>query len=158
WRTQTFVLAIAGDVDEAVKTANTLLPERLAESVAPYLRYMPRLTPAQQAAAVNLGTFPRASEIGRDDPRVAQYAPPAGAGANVASRGGGLIPKGAPLGSPAARGSKGRESAADRPARGTARTPQQPAAPISRAAPPEPQPARESAAAPEGRTASAAPG
>lgn len=75
WRTRAFALAALGQVDEAVSIANTTLPASLASGISPYLRYMPRLTAAQQAAAANLGHFPRASEIGRDDPRVAQYAP-----------------------------------------------------------------------------------
>jgi hypothetical protein len=57
-----------------VSIAETMLPERLSSRLAPYLRYMPRLTRAQQAAAANLGTFPRAAEIGRDDPAIAAYA------------------------------------------------------------------------------------
>ena len=75
WRTRAFTLAIVGDTKEAVDLANRILPAPLAQNVAPYLRYMPRLTKAQQAAAANLGKFPKASEIGRDDPRIATYKP-----------------------------------------------------------------------------------
>ncbi|TYC86462.1 SPOR domain-containing protein [Novosphingobium sp. BW1] len=75
WRTRAFTLAIAGETKEAVKLAERILPPPLAEDVAPYLRYMPRLTAAQQAAAANLGRFPRASEIGRDSARIAAYQP-----------------------------------------------------------------------------------
>ena len=75
WRTRAFTLAIVGDTKEAVDLANRILPAPLAQNVAPYLRYMPRLTKAQQAAAANLGKFPKASEIGRDDPRIASYKP-----------------------------------------------------------------------------------
>ncbi|MCJ1959452.1 tetratricopeptide repeat protein [Novosphingobium mangrovi (ex Hu et al. 2023)] len=75
WRTRAFTLAIAGETKEAVKLAERILPAPLAEDVAPYLRYMPRLTAAQQAAAANLGRFPRASEIGRDSARIAAYEP-----------------------------------------------------------------------------------
>lgn len=74
WRTRIFTLAIDGKTDEAVDLAQKILPAQLATSIAPYLRYMPRLTRAQQAAAANLGRFPRASEIGRDEPRIAAYA------------------------------------------------------------------------------------
>lgn len=74
WRVRTFIMAIAGNTDEAVSIARASMPPDLAESIAPYLRYMPRLTAAQQAAAANLGRFPRAADIGRDDPRVVQYA------------------------------------------------------------------------------------
>ena len=74
WRTRTFVMAVTGGPDEAVAVAYASMPQDLASSIAPYLRYMPRLTPAQQAAAANFGRFPRAADIGRDDPRIAQYA------------------------------------------------------------------------------------
>jgi tetratricopeptide (TPR) repeat protein len=98
WRTRAFTLAIAGDTTEAVDVAQKILPAPLAANIAPYLRYMPRLTRAQQAAAANLGRFPRASEVGRDDARIAAYAPP-----SPKAAGGGLIPKGQPLGT---RGTK----------------------------------------------------
>lgn len=99
WRTRAFALAILGQTEEAVSIARTVLPADLASGIAPYLRYMPRLTPAQQAAAANFGTFPLPSEIGRDDSRVAQYAPistrrpPVVAAVDTA-----LVPKGEPLG------------------------------------------------------------
>lgn len=95
WRTRAFVLAILGQTEEAVSIANSILPSELATGVAPYLRYMPRLTRAQQAAAANFGQFPRASEIGRDDPRVALYAPKQTA---VAAADAKLTPQGEPLG------------------------------------------------------------
>ncbi|EIZ79781.1 sporulation related protein [Novosphingobium sp. Rr 2-17] len=104
WRTRAFTLAIAGKITEAVDTANKILPPQLAESIAPYLRYMPRLTKAQQAAAANLGRFPRASEIGHDDPRIAAYIP----ASRVAAAGSGLIPKGEPFGG--AKGSDKRKT------------------------------------------------
>ena len=74
WRARAFALAILGDTEEAVKIANGTMPRDLAAAMIPYLRYMGRLTPAQQAAAANFGHFPRAAQIGRDDPRVARYA------------------------------------------------------------------------------------
>lgn len=74
WRTRAFVLAILGDTEEAVKIATGTMPRDLSDAMVPYLRYMGRLTPAQQAAAANFGHFPRAAQIGRDDPRVARYA------------------------------------------------------------------------------------
>ncbi|WP_132389612.1 SPOR domain-containing protein [Novosphingobium sp. PhB165] len=74
WRTRAFALAIAGETQQAVDVSNSILPPQLAQSIAPYLRYMPRLTRAQQASAANLGKFPRASEIGHDDPRISAYA------------------------------------------------------------------------------------
>lgn len=94
WRTRAFTLAIVGDTKEAVELANRILPPQLAQNMAAYLRYMPRLTKAQQAAAANLGTFPRAAEIGRDDLRIAAYSP-----ARLASADAALIPRGEALGS-----------------------------------------------------------
>ncbi|MBT2135841.1 SPOR domain-containing protein [Croceibacterium sp. LX-88] len=105
YRTRAFSLAILGKSDEAVTIAETMLPERLSSRLAPYLRYMPRLTRAQQAAAANLGTFPPAAQIGRDDPAVVAYAAQLGvlpsvpasapSGGSADSR---LVPAGEPLG------------------------------------------------------------
>lgn len=75
WRTRAFGLAILGQRAEADAIARTNLPSDLAEQISAYLDYMPRLTAAQQAAAANLGHFPRASQIGIDDPRVAVFRP-----------------------------------------------------------------------------------
>lgn len=74
WRAHVFVLAITGKADDAVALARATLPADLASEIGPYLRFIARLTPAQQAAAASLGRFPRAADIGRDDPRVAAYA------------------------------------------------------------------------------------
>lgn len=76
WRTKAFALAILGQTEEAVTLTHSTMPPSLAAAMSPYLRYMRTLTPAQQASAANLGQFPRASEIGRVDPRMAIYAPP----------------------------------------------------------------------------------
>lgn len=73
WRAHIFVLAIGGRGDDAVNVAHATMPPDLAESIAPYLRFMVRLTPAQQAAVASLGRFPRAADIGRDDSRVVAY-------------------------------------------------------------------------------------
>lgn len=75
YRARAFALAILGKSEEAVSIAETMLPERLSGRMAPYLRYMPRLSRAQKAAAANLGVFPRAADIGRDDPALASYTP-----------------------------------------------------------------------------------
>jgi len=145
WRTRIFALAILGQADEAIRTARTILPEQLADSMSSYLRYMPQLTKAQQAAAANLGSFPRASEIGRDDPRLAQFLAGAARLPSVASADAGLIPKGEPLG-------LASRSRAERTAGQPARAPRvaarnaaasQPARPAARVAPPEPQPTRD---------------
>lgn len=100
FRARAFGLAILGDADDAVGIAEALMPTDLALRMAPYLRYMPRLTRAQQAAAANLGAFPRANEIGRDDAAIASYAP---ANPRVArGPGAALAPSGAPMGTNAA--------------------------------------------------------
>jgi Flp pilus assembly protein TadD len=100
YRTRAFALAILGKGEEAVSIAQTMLPATISSRLAPYLRYMPRLTRAQQAAAANLGQFPPASEIGRDDPQIAAFSgstppPPQVASATPDAR---LVPTGAPLG------------------------------------------------------------
>lgn len=148
WRARAFTLAIGGDTRQAVDVAQTILPAKLAENIAPYLRYMPRLTRAQQAAAANLGRFPRASEIGRDDPRISAYAPPRMAAADTA-----LVPKGEPLDS----GRAGKRTKTVTSRTRTAKAERVDAAPASpprkvalaaadpdRVAPPEPRPAIES--------------
>ena len=114
WRARAFSLAILGQADEAISVVNGTLPPGLATGIAPYLRYMPRLTPAQQAAAANFGQFPRASEIGQDDPRVARYATTGARRTALASADAGLIPKGEPLGRGSRRGrDASRESNGD---------------------------------------------
>lgn len=90
WRIRAFMLAVAGQEDGAVALIHATMPAGLAPQIVPYLRYMPRLTPAQQAAAAHLGFFPRPSEIGRDDPR--------DAGTAQRSADAPLIPQGPPLG------------------------------------------------------------
>ena len=108
WRVRTFIMAIAGQSDEAEGIARATMPADLASAISPYLRYMPRLTPAQQAAAANLGRFPRAADIGRDDPQVMQYALAHPRAPRVDA---GLVPQGEALG---ARGRDDRDSRAKR--------------------------------------------
>lgn len=76
WRTRALAFAILGLAPEAEAITRANLPEAAAGGMVAYLRYMPRLTRAQQAAAANLGHFPRAAEIGRDDPRIAAFVRP----------------------------------------------------------------------------------
>ena len=96
FRTRAFGLAILGRTDDAVGIADAMMPTDLALRMAPYLRYMPRLTKAQQAAAANLGAFPAATDIGRDTADIAGYA---AAGARIAARADtSLTPAGAPMG------------------------------------------------------------
>jgi len=73
-RARAFGLAILGDGDRATAIVEQVMPRDLATRLVPYLGYMPRLTKPQQAAAANLGIFPRAADIGRDDPRLARFA------------------------------------------------------------------------------------
>lgn len=94
YRARAFGLAILGEEKEAVSIAQAVMPRDLADRVAPYLGYMPKLTHAQQAAAANMGVFPRAAQIGRDDPRIAAYAGTPGY-QSADSR---LTPQGRPLG------------------------------------------------------------
>lgn len=99
YRARAFALAALGRTEEAVSIAQAIMPASLAARIAPYLRYMPRLTRAQQAAAANFGHFPEASAIGKDDPRIAELAQAAG-GTRVVSNpaGGRLVPAGEPFG------------------------------------------------------------
>ncbi|MDZ4307375.1 SPOR domain-containing protein [Allopontixanthobacter sp.] len=99
YRTRAFALAILGEEDEAVSIAVAVMPPELSARMTPYLRYMRKLTKAQQAAAGNLGIFPRAAQIGRDDPRIAQYVGPTTSSAAPArTADAALTPQGAPLG------------------------------------------------------------
>lgn len=74
FRTQAFGLAILGEQERAAAVAEVVMPADLAARITPYLAYMPQLTNAQQAAASNLGIFPLPADVGRDDPRIAQFA------------------------------------------------------------------------------------
>lgn len=67
WRTRTFVMAVTWAAQMKLLRWLMSMPQDLAAGIAPYLRYMPRLTPAQQAAAAMFGRC--AADIGRDDPR-----------------------------------------------------------------------------------------
>jgi tetratricopeptide (TPR) repeat protein len=91
FRTRAFGLAILGDQSRAAAIVDVVMPRDLATRITPYLAYMPRLTSAQQAAAANLGIFPRVADIGREDPRIARFAREAEADRKLA-------PAGAPLG------------------------------------------------------------
>ena len=103
FRTRAFVLAIGGKADEAETIATTMLPQGLARRLAPYLRYMPSLTRAQQAAAANLGQFPSSGQSGREDTAIASYGAVPAAPANGGRADARLIPGGEPLGPSAAQ-------------------------------------------------------
>ncbi|MEM6475207.1 MAG: SPOR domain-containing protein [Pseudomonadota bacterium] len=74
FRAQAFGLAILGEQDRAAAIASAVMPRDLAANITPYLSFMPRLTKGQQAAAANLGIFPKPADIGREDPRIAGFA------------------------------------------------------------------------------------
>ncbi len=101
FRTRAFGLAAMGNADEAVEIVNVVMPPSLSGRISPYLRYMPRLTRAQQAAAGNFGHFPEAESIGKDDPRIAQIAADTRGNTRNAASGDRLVPKGEPLGNAA---------------------------------------------------------
>ncbi len=88
FRTRAFGLAIMGEQARAAAIVDAVMPRDLAGRVSPYLEFMPRLTPSQQAAAANLGIFPRAADIGRDSVEIAAYStvPASAPAARVAAR------------------------------------------------------------------------
>jgi Flp pilus assembly protein TadD len=93
FRARAFGLAILGKQERAEGIVDAVMPTDLAARITPYLAFMPRLTPPQQAAAANLGIFPRAADIGRENPRIARFASEGAAGAR-------LEPAGEPFGAP----------------------------------------------------------
>lgn len=105
YRARAFGIAILGDEAEAARIAEAVMPPDLASRIIPYLSYMRHLTRAQQAAAANLGIFPRAAQIGRDDPRIAQAAQGGAAPMRSDNR---LVPAGEPLGRSSAGQGGGR--------------------------------------------------
>ncbi|WP_324261189.1 SPOR domain-containing protein [Altererythrobacter sp. H2] len=111
YRTRAFALAILGEEKEAIAITEAVMPADLAARISPYLNFMRRLTPAQQAAAANLGSFPRAAQIGRDDPAIAAYRASTG---TVRSADAALAPSGRPLGGQAVAAATRTESAAQR--------------------------------------------
>lgn len=117
YRTRAFALAILGKGEEAVSIAETMLPAQISSKLAPYLRYMPRLTRAQQAAAANLGQFPPASEIGHDDPQIAAFSGSAGPAPQVAAAtpDARLVPTGEPLGRSERRDNASRKASSREP-------------------------------------------
>ena len=163
FRTRAFALAIAGRVEDATAISGALLPDSMAARLNPYLRQMPRLTRAQQAAAANLGQFPAAGQIGRDEARIAAYAaanPPQIAAASPRTSDQRLVPAGEPLGRSRRRAEKpqvtggtltvGRRETAPAPAAQAASSQEGPR-PQPSAPPPAPEPAavaREEAAPP----------
>lgn len=140
FRSRAFALAILGRDEEAVTIAETMLPARLASRMAPYLRYMRRLTKAQQAAAANLGRFPAVSQIGREDPRMAALGISRPGSGNLAGVDRRLIPTGEPM----TQSAPVQEQA---PAAGST-PPPSPAPAVEQAPEPEPAPAQVAVAEP----------
>lgn len=138
WRTRAFALAVLGRGEEAESIARSTMRADLAVAMSAYLRYMPRLTRAQQAAAGDLGFFPRAADIGRDDPRVGQFM---GQRPELAAANQSLTPAGRPLG----RDTKAKDKAEDREKDRDREKRDAKAKPVVLAAvaPPEIRPARE---------------
>ena len=106
FRSRAFVLAIHGDLDEAMSIADVILSPATARQLRPYLDAMPRLTRAQQAAAANLGVFPERGELGQDAPAIAAIANDATPAtiarlANEDGSGDRLVPQGEPFGTQA---------------------------------------------------------
>ncbi len=95
WRARAFLLAARGDYNESVKVARGFMDARSAQKIEVYLRQMPKLTGAQQAAAIHLGHFP-ASDIGRDSSAIQSIAGNYPAAKAVGA--GRLVPSGDPLG------------------------------------------------------------
>jgi Flp pilus assembly protein TadD len=100
-RARAFGLAIMGESDRATAIVEQVMPRDLATRLVPYLGFMPRLTRPQQAAAANLGIFPRAADIGRDDPRLARFAAEERAESRLAPAGPPLDARPAPVAAPA---------------------------------------------------------
>lgn len=121
WRARAFMLAARGDFRESTKVTQGFMDAGSAQKMERYLRLMPELTAAQQAAAIHLGHFPASQYVGRDSDqlrRVASTIPPVGPSAGESR----LIPAGAPLGPKAtktvpAKNVRKRESSLERKAR-----------------------------------------
>ncbi len=58
WRARAFILAMNGQLKDAEKIANQVMPYGMAETLTPFLRRLSALNPAQRARAVNFGSMP----------------------------------------------------------------------------------------------------
>ncbi len=96
WRSRAMIYAMNDEQGEARAIAEATMQPALARAILPFFKAMPRLTPAQKAAAVHLGHFPASENIGVDVASVraaSELAVRGGTGADA-----GLIPVGKPLG------------------------------------------------------------
>jgi Flp pilus assembly protein TadD len=102
WRARAFILASRGDFRESAKVTQGFMDAASAQRMERYLRLMPDLTGAQQAAAIHLGHFPASQYVGRDSEQVRQVAstiPTVKPAANDSR----LIPSGDPFGAKPAK-------------------------------------------------------
>lgn len=121
WRARAFMLAARGEFRESTKVTQGFMDAGSAQKMERYLRLMPELTAAQQAAAIHLGHFPASQYVGRDSDqlrRVASTIPPVGPSPGESR----LIPAGDPLGPKTtktipAKNVRKRESSRERRAR-----------------------------------------
>lgn len=97
WRARAFILAARGDFRESAQVTQGFMDAASAQRMERYLRLMPNLTGAQQAAAIHLGHFPASQYVGRDSDQVRKVAsniPPVQSPPNDNR----LIPAGDPFG------------------------------------------------------------
>jgi Flp pilus assembly protein TadD len=112
WRARSFMLAARGEVKDAEKIALSFLSEAEARRMEYYFRQMPRLTPAQQAAALHFGNFPLGSNIGQDSEQVRSMASAMGVKPRPVAVSGRLVPSGEQLGSKTTKGRDNKPSKA----------------------------------------------
>ncbi|WP_343527996.1 SPOR domain-containing protein [Sphingomonas sp.] len=55
WRARAFILAMGGDLGEATRIANTMMPAQLAQGLQPFLQRLPTLPAVDRAFAVHFG-------------------------------------------------------------------------------------------------------
>lgn len=108
WRARAFMLAARGEFRESTKVTQGFMDAGSAQRMERYLRLMPELTGAQQAAAIHLGHFPASHNVGRDSEQVRRVASniPAVEPVKNESR---LIPTGTPLGNSTAKAKVAKE-------------------------------------------------
>lgn len=121
WRARAFMLAARGDFRESTKVTQGFMDAGSAQRMERYLRLMPDLTNAQQAAAIHLGHFPASQYVGQDSEQLRRVAStiPTVAPTPGENR---LIPWGVPLGQKTAKAEpakteKKRETKRERQAR-----------------------------------------
>jgi tetratricopeptide (TPR) repeat protein len=76
WRTRAFILALSGDVAEATRTTESVMPG-MASQLSPFYAKLAGLNPAQRAAAVHFGHMPSGASAGTQYAGIPQYPPAA---------------------------------------------------------------------------------